>query len=204
MSEPQAGRPQRASEPGDGAAARLAAHRGRGYRHPVPPARFVTDTSLAFLARRLIVLGYDVAVIPGARMVELFVAGRRERRTVLTLSARHPRKFSDVAAIVVPRDDAPSALRTIVAAHAPAGEPFSRCTGCNAALQSRHPMEARGEVPGRVLRGARTLHYCPVCGKWYWEGTHTARLRAWLERALGRPVPGAGMPGADAPPADSR
>lgn len=156
----------------------------------VVPARFVTDSSLEFLAHRLVFLGYDVTTLGGARLEELFEAARREGRTVLTLSARHPRRFADVAAVVVPRGDAAGALRLIAAAHPPAGPPFSRCAPCNAALQKRHPMEARGEVPGRVLRAATSLHYCPVCGKWYWEGSHLARLREWLEAALGRPLPG--------------
>ena len=150
------------------------------------PSRFVTDSSLEFLAHRLVFLGYDVATLEGARLEDVFEAGRREGRTVLTLSARHPRRFADVNAIVVPRGEVASALRAIVAAHQPAGAPFTRCASCNAALHSRHPMEARGEVPGRVLRRVTALHYCPVCGKWYWEGTHVAHLRAWLEQALGR------------------
>jgi uncharacterized protein with PIN domain len=154
----------------------------------VIPARLVTDASLAFLAQRLVFLGYDVAIIPGARLEELFEAGRRDGRAVLTLSARHPRRFADVAAIVVPRGDAAHALRAVAAAYGPAGAPFSRCARCNTALQSRHPMEAHGEVPGRVLRSAKALQYCPTCGKWYWEGTHVAHLRAWLEQALGKPL----------------
>lgn len=178
----------------------LAAVHTRVYGRRVTPARFVTDASLAFLADRLVFLGYDVSVIRGARLEELFEFARRDGRTVLTLSARHPRRFADVAAIVVPRDDPAGALRAIAAAHAPTGPPFSRCAACNTPLQSRHPMEARGEVPGKVLRNAKVLHYCPTCGKWYWEGSHVARLREWLERALGRPVEGPA--GSDAPPPD--
>lgn len=163
------------------------------------PARFVTDTSLDFLARRLRLLGYDVALLPGARLDEVFEAARREDRIVITLSARRPRPHADVPAIVAPRDDPAAALRAIAAAHRPSGAPFSRCPLCNQALQTRHPMEARGEVPGRVLRRGSPLRYCPMCGKWYWDGSHVARLREWLERALGRSLsdvsPGPGTSG---------
>jgi uncharacterized protein len=152
----------------------------------VPPTRFVTDASLEFLARRLVFLGYDVAVIRGARLEELFEAAKADGRTVLTMSRRRPRAFAEVAAVGVAREDPAAAVRAIAAAHEPAGPPFSRCPECNTALHTRHPMEARGEVPGRVLRAAKTLSWCPHCGKWYWEGTHVARLRAWLEAALGR------------------
>lgn len=154
----------------------------------VAPARFVTDSSLAFLARRLRFLGYDVLLAPGARLEELLELGRAENRVVLTTSARHPRRFADVSARSLPRADARELVRTIVADTEPSGPPFSRCPECNVALQRRHPFEARGEVPGRVLRAARGLTYCPSCGKWYWEGSHVARLRAWLEDALGRPL----------------
>ena len=164
-------------------------------------ARFITDTSLEYLAHRLSFLGYDVVTIPGARLEELFEAARREGRTVLTLSTRHPRRFADVAAIVVPRGDPPAALRAIASAHTPVGAPFSRCARCNAALQARHPMEARGEVPGRVLRSVQVLHYCPVCGKWYWDGSHVARVREWLEEALGRRLGPGRSGGGGAPPA---
>ncbi|MGH7729781.1 MAG: Mut7-C RNAse domain-containing protein [Candidatus Eiseniibacteriota bacterium] len=169
---------------------------------------FITDTSLEFVAHRLIFLGYDVASVPGARLEELFEAGRREGRTVLTLSTRHPRRFADVAAIVVPRGDPAGAVRAITSAHRPSGAAFSRCASCNQALQSRHPIEARGEVPARVLRSATVLRFCPVCGKWYWEGSHVARLREWLERALGRDLSAAGpgpepAPGPDATTPDS-
>lgn len=163
----------------------LGAHQ---YGREVTPSRFVTDTSLEFLAHRLVFLGFDVTTLRGARLDDLFEIGRREGRTVLTLSARHPRRFADVHAIVVPRGDVMGTVRVIATAHQPAGAPFTRCAPCNASLQSRHPMEARGEVPGRVLRSAAALHTCPQCGKWYWEGSHVARLRAWLEQALGHPL----------------
>jgi len=152
------------------------------------PARFVTDSSLAFLARRLRFLGYDVVVLPGARIEELLEAARGDSRTVLTTSERHPRRFADVTVRHVPREDPAVTLRVLAEANEPAGPPFSRCAECNMALQKRHPLEASGEVPGRVLRSARALTFCPGCGKWYWEGSHIAHLRAWLERALGHPL----------------
>jgi uncharacterized protein with PIN domain len=148
-------------------------------------SRFVTDASLEFVARRLRLMGFDVTTISGARLEELLEAGRREARTVLTLSRRQPKRFADVAVLVLPRGDAASAFRAIVTGHQAAGEPFSRCPRCNVALQRRHPFEARGEVPGRVLRAGGPLSYCPSCGKWYWEGSHTARLREWMRSTIG-------------------
>jgi len=152
------------------------------------PARFITDSSLDELARRLRFLGYDIVTLAGARLEELFQAARRDGRTVMTLSARHPRRYSDVQAIVLRGEEPDVGLRQIVGAHEATGPPFSRCPRCNAVLQRRHAVEARGEVPGRVLRSIEWLHHCPECGKWYWEGSHVARLRESLGRAIGRAI----------------
>ena len=152
------------------------------------PTRFLTDSSLESLARRLRFLGYDVVTLAGARLEEVLAAARREGRTVLTLSARRPPRWADVPAIRVERGDEAGTVRELAAAFEPTGPPFSRCGECGTALERRHAVEAHGEVPGRVLRSAPFLHYCPACGKWYWEGTHTARIREWLEHALGRPL----------------
>ena len=154
----------------------------------MPPARFLTDSSLASLARRLRFLGYDVVTLAGARLEELFAAARRDGRTVLTLSARHPRRWADVPAIPVARGNEAEAVRRLAAAFEPSGPPFSRCGGCGSALERRHAVEAHGEVPGRVLRSAAPLRHCPGCGRWFWEGTHVARIREWLEQALGYPL----------------
>ena len=152
------------------------------------PSRFVTDASLAFLARRLRFLGYDVIVAPGARLEEVFEIARADDRIVLTTSGRHPRRFAAVSAEWVPRSSTLDTLRALSEKHTPAGLPFSRCAECNTALQKRHPLEASGEVPGPVLRRARSLSFCPGCGKWYWDGSHVARLRLSLTEALGRPI----------------
>ena len=161
---------------------------GRDYGPVMPPARFLTDSSLDSLARRLRFLGYDVVTLRGARLEEVLAAARRDGRTVLTLSRRRPRRWADVPAITLERGDDVGAVRELAAHHEPAGPPFSRCGECGTALERRLAVEARGEVPGRVLRAAADLHHCPGCGRWYWEGTHVARIREWLERALGRAV----------------
>lgn len=150
------------------------------------PDRFVTDSSLDFIARRLRFLGYDVATLAGARLEELFERASADRATVLSRSPRHPRRWGAVPLVVIDGGDPAAVVRAIASRYAPAGAPFSRCPVCNVALRTRHPLEARGEIPGRVLRSIRTVSACPMCGKWYWEGTHVARIRAWLEGALGR------------------
>jgi len=157
-------------------------------------ARFVTDSSLAHLARRLRFLGYDVTVLPGARLEEVMAAARREDRSVLTLSTRRPRRWADVPVFGIERGNEAAAVRMLASSREPAGAPFSRCGECNTPLEPRHAIEARGEVPARVLRRGSALRFCPGCGRWYWDGSHVRHIREWLESALGHslgdpPVP---------------
>jgi uncharacterized protein with PIN domain len=150
------------------------------------PDRFVTDSSLDFVARRLRFLGYDVTTLRGARLEELFDRAGRDGAIVLSRSARHPRRWGAIPLVVLDGADPAAAVRGVASRYTAVGAPFSRCPACNVGLRARHPIEARGEIPGRVLRTVRTVSGCPHCGKWYWDGTHVARIRAWLERALGR------------------
>ena len=165
--------------------------------------RFVTDSSLDLLARRLRFLGYDIVTHRGARLEELFVTAAAEGRTVLTLSLRRPRAHADVPVLQVPRSDVATAVRKVADAHTPAGPAWSRCPACNVALHSRSAFEARGEVPGRVARMGVAFTWCPSCARWYWPGSHVARMNAWFAAVLGWPEAGLGpaaLPGPDAEP----
>jgi uncharacterized protein with PIN domain len=166
----------------------------------VEPTRFVTNASLEFVARRLRFLGYDVISHPGARLEELFDVAAREGRVVLTLSARHPKRWVGVPAIPLPGGDPAAAVRLVAAPHAPASEPFSRCPQCNVVLRARTSFEAVGEVPPRVARRGGPFTWCPACGRWYWPGTHVARIAQWLETATGRRVVVPGGEGGKEPP----
>lgn len=158
------------------------------------PPRFVTDTSLEQLARRLRFLGHDVLTHRGARIEELYDDAARDGRTVLTLSSRRPARHAGVPVIVVPRGELAIAVRMVASQHAPATARWSRCPTCNVALHSRSAFEARGEVPSRVTRAGTPLTWCPSCGCWYWRGSHVVRMERWFDEVLGpgRPAVDAG------------
>ena len=153
----------------------------------MPAARFLTETSLELLARRLRILGHDVEIVRGARLEALCDEARRSQRIALTTSARHPRRYADVAVIAVPRAVS-AAVRWIDSSYAPAGAPFSRCAACNTVIETRPAAEAQGRAPEAIVRAARWLTHCPGCDRWYWHGSHVDRLRTWFESALGHSV----------------
>jgi uncharacterized protein with PIN domain len=55
--------------------------------------------------------------------------------------------------------------------------PFTRCLSCNAMLRPVLKEEVRGRVPERVYRDFDDFRQCPVCGRFFWQGSHyTAML----------------------------
>jgi uncharacterized protein len=147
------------------------------------PDRFVTDSSLELLARRLRLLGFDVECLSGAPLEAVFGRARASERVVLTLSSRHPRRFASIPAFRVPREPR-AALRAVVERFVPESRALSRCSACNAPLVTRPASSAPATVPERVRETATTLEHCEACGRWYWPGTHVAKMREWIAAAM--------------------
>jgi len=57
-----------------------------------------------------------------------------------------------------------------------------------AELETLPASAAAGSVPGEVIAAHEELRHCTGCGKWYWEGSHVDRVRAWFEQVLGPPA----------------
>lgn len=151
--------------------------------------RFVTDSSLERVARRLRLLGFDVASTGADGLDRVFAAARSTDAIVLTTSVRHPRRYAGVRAFRVDRDAA-AAVRGVCERFQPAGAPYSRCSVCNVALERLPSARAAGRAPVAVTVSRETLDHCPQCGRWYWPGSHVERMRAWFAEARVSGTPG--------------
>ena len=156
------------------------------------PDRLIVEDSLELVARRLRMLGFDVASAGALALPELLAEAERQGRIALTPSARHPRRYGHVRVISVPLAHPAAAVRRVVRTCMPAGPPFTRCPRCNVALEAKSGAEAVGHVPQDVLARVDPSGRCPACGRWFWEGSHTQRVRQWLRaaRVLGTVEPG--------------
>jgi len=59
---------------------------------------------------------------------------------------------------------------------------FSRCLLCNVSLIQADPETAKSTLPEYVFHEnpSRVL-FCPECGRFFWPGTHRARMLKQLE-----------------------
>jgi uncharacterized protein with PIN domain len=154
-------------------------------------SRFMADAMLGKLSRWLRILGFDTAYQEHIADADLVRRALEERRLILTRDRALPEEWSVSEVVVIAADDPVAQLREIAPRLrlAERARIFTRCSRCNTCLQPAEPGEVRDRVPERVLRERERLQRCPGCGRVYWEGSHTDRMRSVLEEALG-PLPG--------------
>ncbi|HEX2091141.1 MAG TPA: Mut7-C RNAse domain-containing protein [Longimicrobiaceae bacterium] len=168
------------------------------------PPRFLADSMLGGLARWLRVLGYDAAWEAEIADAELVRRGAGEGRWILTRDRALAEEWWTEGLLRVRSDDPLEQLRE-VAGVVPLSERgiFSRCTRCNLPLEGAPAEAVAARVPVPVRAEQPELRGCPGCGRVYWEGSHTARMRRIVARALAPAAPQAPPgehPSCDPPP----
>lgn len=153
---------------------------------PADPPRFLCDSMLGGLARRLRTLGYDAAWHPEIADDALVAEGVRERRWILTRDRALVAEWW-LDSLLLLRAAHPHAQLLEVAARLPLSDAglFTRCSRCNDPLRPLAPAQAEGRAPDEVVRRGHPLAECPACRRVYWEGSHTARMRDGLRALLG-------------------
>jgi uncharacterized protein with PIN domain len=149
-----------------------------------PPPRLLLDVHLWKLARRLRLLGIDIAFNPQWEDPQLAEISFHQNRTLLTrdrgllmrsivnsgLLVRHTHTESQVIEILQRLN-----LKSFI-------NPFTRCIMCNDILQ-RVDMESHffkqqlsPIIPDRVAQWCSEYRYCRSCKKMYWKGSHYKKL----------------------------
>jgi uncharacterized protein with PIN domain len=148
---------------------------------------FIADAMLGRLARWLRTLGYDTAYDDAIADEELVRRAVEEGRHILT---RDRRLFEEwrVSGQLVRADKPLDQLREVASALGlPAPERlFTRCRVCNGLLRPLADELVLDRVPPRVRERERTFFNCPDCGRVYWRGSHTDRMRKVLEGVFSR------------------
>ena len=154
------------------------------------PPRFLADVMLGGLARWLRALGYDTAWEARIADPELVRRGVDEGRVVLTRDTRLAEEWWLDAVFLVAAQAPLEQLREAAARFSLSpGAAFTRCLRCNVPLVPISSAEAVGRIPPAVLATATEFRRCPSCARVYWEGSHTARMRREIHRALGGTSP---------------
>jgi uncharacterized protein with PIN domain len=146
--------------------------------------RLLVDGTAGRLARWLRILGLDVEYSPvGGRSAISRLATQSGRKVVTRNTALADRLRG--GAILLASQDLEGQLRQVVeAVGAGVCKAFSRCSECNAALEAVSKESVRGRVPAYVFQTQDRFSVCPLCGRYYWHGTHWRNMLDRVARAL--------------------
>ena len=145
-------------------------------------ALFVADAHLGGLARFLRMLGFDTAHAPAISDDEIRRLARDEHRIVLTRD-RDLLKCRDVLRGRYVRALKPEAQLAEVAERyrlAERARPFTRCLHCNLPLAPVEKAAVAHRLPPQVAALHQSFTHCAGCDRFYWPGSHYARMRAVL------------------------
>ena len=164
------------ARPGPGAVVEVAAV---PRPQPVPPGGFLLDVGLGTLARRLRLLGLDVAWSNDAEDADLAERAAAEERALLTQD-RGLLKRRGVRGALVRGSRPDDQLADVLDRFAPELAPLTRCTACGARLEPVPKAEVADRLPAGTRRTVDDFSRCPACGRLYWRGAHAPRITALI------------------------
>ena len=156
---------------------------------PLRETKFVLDVHLGRLAGYLRMLGFDTAYSNRSGDLELVRISCEGKRILLTRDrgvlkhsavthgywVRETESHRQVEEVVT-RFDLARSLR-----------PLTRCMVCNQPLSDIAKCDVEGRVPKQTLERCEEFRECAGCGRVYWEGSHSRRMRRWIEQLAAVP-----------------
>jgi uncharacterized protein len=152
----------------------------------IPAARFVLDVHLGTLARRLRLLGIDVAYRNDADDDELVVQANAEDRLLLTQDRGILRRKALRAGAYVVGSRPDDQLADVLDRFALPLRPWTRCPSCNGILSTVRKDEVEHLLPPGTRRSYDQFSRCPDCGRLYWRGAHSDSLESIVATATHR------------------
>jgi uncharacterized protein with PIN domain len=160
--------------------------RDRALRVP----RFLCDSHLSKLGRRLRLLGFDTLQAGDATGADpgddaLVHLAREQQRILLTRDRDLLARPDLTHALEVVQAPVDAQLRDLLRRlHLErAAAPFTRCTCCNTPIEPVDPAAVQ-DLPAGVLARQSRFWRCPGCGRTYWEGSHHRRMQAMVRDLL--------------------
>ena len=153
---------------------------------PLRATRFVADSHLGGLARRLRLAGFDTLFDNGWPDDELVRLSLAEGRIVLSRDRELLKRRDLTHGCFVHAEQPDAQWREVferLDLHASA-RPFTRCLACNAPLQAVAKAEVEDRLPPSVRERHERFARCSGCARVYWEGSHWRRMTARLDALL--------------------
>ena len=137
--------------------------------------KFICDSMLGKLAKKLRMLGLDTAYHITAAAEKIITVALKENRIILTRKTNLPVTDKNIPFLFIMNNDPKQQIRQVIShfkINRSMLRPFSRCISCNIELEPLEKKLAEGKVADYIFNTTDSFSICPACGKIYWSGTH--------------------------------
>ncbi len=147
--------------------------------------KLLVDRTAGRLGRWLRILGFDVEYVATCDVSVIARIARQTGRKAVTRTRSLAERLG-TDSILLESEHLEDQIRQVVEIFGrDACEPFSRCNICNAVLEDIAKEEVKGRVPQYVYDTHDEFAVCPVCGRYYWRGTHWQEMTKRIDEILG-------------------
>ncbi|MEM3436938.1 MAG: Mut7-C RNAse domain-containing protein [Nitrososphaerales archaeon] len=152
--------------------------------------KFIVDSMLGSLARKLRIYGFDVLYNAEILDENILTIAKDDDRIVLTSDKDLHNKaiLNDLKSILLLEDSDENRIVTVfkIIGLKPELNPMnSRCPLCNGDIKEVDKNKVRN-VPESVLKKHDHFYSCVRCGKTYWIGSHWLKLKNFSEKVRQR------------------
>ena len=151
---------------------------------PSDELRFRVDRTAGKLARWLRILGFDVEYVATCDPVEISKVARQSARRTVTRNRDLAERLGGDALLLASDHLKEQLVQVLREAGAAGCRPFSRCNVCNARLVGVEKRLVEGRVPRYVYENHDEFAVCPVCGRYFWKGTHWRNMVAEIQQLM--------------------
>ena len=140
--------------------------------------KFIVDSMLGKLARRLRLMGYDTYFDAKADDREILKISNVDGRFIVTRDMQMA-KIRGAKIFLIRSTDLKEQLKEIsklAKIRMDSSLSFSRCPECNTPVKEVSKEEIKKIVPKFVYETLNIFSYCPGCRKAYWQGSHYEKL----------------------------
>jgi uncharacterized protein len=146
--------------------------------------KFMTDASLAGLAKWLRLLGFDTIVYDREAGRAMMRIAEQDKRILLTRRRDMMERQYSGRLSLMPEATIFEQLRFIISKYAlkiNSENLFRLCLGCNEILCPVGRDDVRDLVPQYVFENCEQYNRCGRCGKIYWQGTHVQNMLQFMK-----------------------
>jgi len=156
---------------------------------PLRRLRFVADANLGRLARKMRLLGFDVAFDKKATKDDIMQTMICHNRVILSIDRGLLMRKEVQRGYCVRSDDANLQTLEVMRRFDLVNyiNPFTRCSSCNGLVRPVDKAEVLELLEPKTKAFYDDFTQCPQCEKVYWEGSHAERLQAfvdWIKKEL--------------------